>query len=213
MLVIFILIMEIFTLINKLQNAFKDYFEGGLHFRRKDNAYIVEGTDVAINRYDIPREVVKVKYWFSNIWFYIKIEILRGMADESEQRCNISISFFQESIKGQKDQLFRAEWDNYDDNIRTHPQPHWHITSTLAVEKTIEEFKEEDNDYGAFAELFEEEKRDLLNIPAMHFAMAGPWIYTGARQILMNEEEQVIQWMTNLFDHVKAEIDYLKQRN
>ena len=89
--------------------------------------------------------------------------------------------------------LFRAEWDNYDDNIRTHPQPHWHITSTLAVEKTIEEFKEEDNDYGAFAELFEEEKRDLLNIPAMHFAMAGPWIYTGARQILMNEEEQVIR--------------------
>lgn len=213
MLVIFILIMEIFTLINKLQNAFKDYFDGGLHFRRKDNAYIVEGTDVAINRYDIPREEVKVKYWFSNIWFYIKIEILRGMADESEQRCNISISFFQESIKGQKDQLFRAEWDNYDDNIRTHPQPHWHITSTLAVEKTIEEFKEEDNDYGAFAELFEEEKRDLLNIPAMHFAMAGSWIYTGARQILMNEEEQVIQWMTNLFDHVKAEIDYLKQRN
>lgn len=206
--------MEILTLINKLEKALKNYFEGGLYFTRKGNAFVVSGTEDAVNRYSLPYEKVKVKYWFSDIWIFIRIESLQGDEKKPFQRCNISISFFQESVQGQKDQLFRAEWDNYeDDSVRKHPQPHWHITSTLAVEKTIDDFKNEDNDYGVFAELLEEQKRDLLNIPEMHFAMAGPWINTGDRQLFINEEDQVVCWMKNLFNHVRDEIDYLKQRN
>lgn len=201
-------------IIKKIQQAFSDYFEDGLYFNRvSHNIYVNQGSANAINKFDIPAEEVKVKYWFDDIWFCIKISFMNDK-DDKKLIPFISISFFQETGKDQKDQMFRAEWDNYIDDNSKHPQPHWHITSTLAVEKSIEDLKKEgDNNDEAniFAELLKEEKKDLLNMPAFHFAMGGNWINDGDMITKLSDETQIISWIKNLFQHVRSEIEYIKK--
>lgn len=206
-------------LIDSISDAFRNYFENGLKFIIKDGAYVIEGTQSTINRFDDPIEEVKAKKWFDDIWLYIKIRLVWG--DEQKKvnhpAISISISFFLETATNCLDQLFRAEWDSYDNlSGSQHPQPHWHITSNLAMEKTLDDLKGNENELEdpcrIFAELVEEEKKSLLNIHAMHFAMAGRWHETGDYNNDMCDEERIINWMKYLFTHVKTEIEYMKRR-
>lgn len=203
------------TLIDKIQKTFKDYFDEGLYFHSESyNVFVNDGSVYAKHKFDIPIEEVKVKHWFDDIWFFIKISF---MSDKENKKLIpfISISFFQETGNDQKDQMFRAEWDNYlDCNTKKHPQPHWHITSTLAVEKSIEDLineNDENDPANIFAELIMNEKKDLLNIPAFHFAMGGDWIKDGNMITKLSDDDQIVLWMKYLFQHVRYEIEYIKR--
>lgn len=200
-------------LILKIEKAFKDYFDGGLTFTSQSNfCYVVQGTEYAINRFDIPSERVKVKHWYSDIWIYVKIQFQAQR--EKGKDCIllpfVSISFFQKN-GGDVNQMFRAEWDSFIGEA-THPQPHWHITSNLALEKALEDLQNPQNEHdeaNIFADLFSSEKKDLLNIHSMHFAMAGSWIKDGKMVSSLSNDEQIIDWMKYLFEHVHTEIDYI----
>ena len=201
------------SLIAQIEKTFEKYFEGGLRFVRKDNAYVVQGTEYAINRFEDPGERVKVKHWYSDIWIYVRIHYEVIPFENKRRSCDvlpfISISFFQKT-GNVINQLFRAEWDSYVQvSELKHPQPHWHITSNLAVERTLDDLKNVDDDINLFAELFKEEKKDLLNMHSMHFAMAGSWFKDGEMKLEISSEEQIVNWMKYLFAHVHNEIDYM----
>jgi len=202
-------------LVESISREFRDYFENGLKFILKDGAYVNEGTQPTINRFDEPVEEVKAKKWYDNIWFFIKIRFIWD--DENKKRCYpaISISFFLETANNCLDQLFRAEWDSYKNlSSLQHPQPHWHITPNLAIEKSFEDLrgKDDDDPFKVFAEMVEEDKKNLLKIHLMHFAMGGKWYETGEFINEMTDTGIIINWMKYLFTHIKTEIEYLKKK-
>ena len=205
-----------YQLIKSISCAFKHYFENGLKFILKDGAYVVEGTHSTINRFDNPIEKVKAKKWFDDMWIFIKIKFVRGDNTKEKYFPTISISFFLETSENCLDQLFRAEWDCYE-NVSTsqHPQPHWHITSALAVEKSLEDLVsdnvEVDDPFKVFADLVEEEKKNLLKLHTMHFAMTGQWHENGNFINEIHESHVIINWMKYLFSHVRNEIEYMKK--
>ncbi|MBQ3738793.1 MAG: hypothetical protein II862_07415 [Bacteroidales bacterium] len=174
------------------------------HFYIDRNTIKSQGTRDALNRSDSVPTYVKATHWFDIFWYYVNIQV-RKNADSSSEIPFVSVSFFQE--KGETlNQLFRAEWDNYPE--KSHPQPHWHITTIR--EEGFDNFKEstavdEDN---PFAEL-EIEERDV-NLPKMHFAMAGDW-HNDEKEYMVNDyrdEQQLSNWLINLFDHVREELIY-----
>lgn len=174
------------------------------HFYIDRNTIKSQGTRDALNRSDSVPTYVKATHWFDIFWYYVNIQVRKNV-DSSSEIPFVSVSFFQE--KGETlNQLFRAEWDNYPE--KSHPQPHWHITTIR--EEGFDNFKEstavdEDN---PFAEL-EIEERDV-NLPKMHFAMAGDW-HNDEKEYMVNDyrdEQQLSNWLINLFDHVREELIY-----
>lgn len=61
-----------------------------------------------------------------------------------------------------------------------------------------------------FAEL--ESNIDMVNIPKMHFAMAGNWDEGNRIEMIkiFSTEEILAQWLNNLFDHVRQELNYAR---
>ena len=174
------------------------------HFYIDGNIIKSQGTRDALNRSDSVPTYVKATHWFDIFWYYVNIQVRKNV-DSSSEIPFVSVSFFQE--KGETlNQLFRAEWDNYPE--KSHPQPHWHITTIR--EEGFDNFKEstavdEDN---PFAELEIEERN--VNLPKMHFAMAGDW-HNDEKEYMVNDyrdEQQLSNWLINLFDHVREELTY-----
>ena len=175
-----------------------------MRFERHGDVIVSQGTREALNRSDTKKTYVTATHWFDDFWFYVNVSVRKG-EDGLSDLPFVSISFFQES-DGELKQLFRAEWDNY--NELAHPQPHWHITSNR--EESFDDLKEQealDKD-SPFAELMAESKK--LDLPAMHFAMAGNWHEGKKTEMITSytEAQQMANWMNNLFDHVRVELAY-----
>ena len=180
---------------------------GYVRFERRGDVIISQGTREALNRSDTVKTYVNATHWFDDFWFYVNVSV-RKDTDGLSELPFVSISFFQE-INGDLKQLLRAEWDNY--NELTHPQPHWHITSNR--EESFDDLREQEtlDEDNPFAELVEEGKK--LDLPIMHFAMAGNW-HSGKRIEMISaytEAQQMANWMNNLFDHVRVELSYAYQ--
>ena len=142
-------------------------------------------------------------------------KILVGSKVDKEVEPFMSLSFFQK-VDNSFYQLFRAEWDRFA-NIgeSNHPQPHWHITSNLALEKDLKDFvedveKEEASNAGLFSELIQENRDITIDVHKMHFAMAGEWPDTGNMVNSIIDEERFISWIANLLNHVRKELEYVK---
>lgn len=193
-----------FALISDLESRFKDYFVGELHFERQRFSFRSKGTREAINRYETPMEKVKAMHWFDDIYLYVKIDfysIGKGIFAPF-----ISNVFFQE-VEGELEVLFRAEWDNYLNGEKvTHPQPHWHFTHSVAVEKTMTDLQNMEDD-SPFHKLMEEHKKETLNLTKIHFAMNGfsPTIISDE-----SDNEMLVTWFYELYEHVRAEINYIR---
>lgn len=174
------------------------------HFDRDGDIITSQGTREALNRTDTVKSYVKATHWFDIFWFYVNIQVRKDIEDLVEIPF-VSVSFFQED-EGELIQIFRAEWDNYRQDV--HPQPHWHITSYKETGfDAITEGADIDDD-SPFAVL-ENEKRKV-NLPKIHFAMAGGW-HDGKRDDMVIDfvdETQLAHWLNNLFDHVREEIAY-----
>ena len=177
---------------------------GTIRFVKRGDAIISQGTREALNRSDTVKTYVKATHWFESFWFYVNIKMKKNTEGGSDLPF-ISITFFQD-IDGVLKQLFRAEWDNF--YQMNHPQPHWHVTTS--TEDSFEDFiaKESVDEDNPFAALKGGSKR--LEVPKIHFAMAGGW-HGGIKNEMIigfTDEQQIANWMNNLFDHVREELVY-----
>mgnify|MGYP007069892534 CR=1 FL=1 len=204
---------DIEVLIKQLEKVFHSYFETPLKLKRSAiNTWVSDGDSFAINKFDIPPERVHVKKWYDNYWIYIRLNV--RMIERTKKATHyalfVSISFFEGQYNEEvKNQLFRAEWDNYiTDNQNIHPQPHWHITPNQSLIYKLDEITSIDP---LIVDMFKDENHNSLNIHNMHFAMCGDWIKTGNMQNELSVVDDVINWCKNVFIHVKKELDYINK--
>ncbi|MDR0566814.1 MAG: hypothetical protein LBG47_07260 [Prevotellaceae bacterium] len=106
----------------------------------------------------------------------------------------------------EKQQLFRAEWDSYSNPEEKHPQPHWHITSSQAIEKTLREYANDFEQYD-FASLLEAEKGKIIDVKRIHFAMNGNWHSDGCHIHNLNNEQQMVKWLQGVLSHLRTELE------
>ena len=196
--------------IEALNKFFRLYFERQVFLSNEKNvnrfSYKLQGgiqTSKAINNYGNTREQINAISWFDDFWIYITINF-------ANENIFISVSVFQGNENDKKKhQLFRAEWDDYNNEEERHPQPHWHITSNQAIEKTFEEIASMDED-DSFVSLLKEEKSKIIDVNKIHFAMNADWINTGVHVHSLNTEEKIIKWFSGLLSHIKIELEYAK---
>ncbi len=192
------------SLIKKINKTCGDLFEESSFYLHPaiTNSYRISGNYIskAINfRKDVKEEVTVIK-WFKNFWVYIEVDFINTT-------CFISLSVFQgnEGVRN-KHQLFRAEWDDYNDNQDRHPQPHWHITANKAIENTLDVLKDDEEAEG-FMSLLNEEKLKIVNVNEMHFAMIGNWINGQTHIHKLDNETKIVQWFFGLLSHIKVELE------
>jgi hypothetical protein len=194
-------------LISTLNNTCKSFFTESTFYLHPSstNRFTVSGsnTSKAINNYDSFREQINVIKWFDFFWIYIDIKF-------QDLNTLISLSVFQGGADDEiKHQLFRAEWDDYNDHNAPHPQPHWHVTSNQAIEKTFEEianYGEENN----FLSLLAEEKSKIIDVNKIHFAMLGNWINDETDIHLITDERKIVKWFQGLLSNLKVQLEYVK---
>lgn len=192
-------------LIGLLDEKFRKEAVFNAYFRINPNGEIIsQGTEKTINDFGNNKEEIKAANWFGNYWFYIRISFQFG-ADINVLLPFVSVSFFQKTNDSLK-QLFRAEWDSYSPiEGYNHPQPHWHITSHLSDVNSFEALGNEEEE-NIFNELAGNTKS--INLDKMHFAMGGNWIASGEMIHQYKDEHDIVNWMIQLFNHVKEELSY-----
>jgi hypothetical protein len=190
---------------NSISNAFNLARNNAFH-------YIIEGTSSAINRFELPLESVKVLKWFDNFWLFLEIKFLvekkkveRKIIPQTSTL--ISLSVFQgQDTDNEKHQLFRAEWDDYNNPDEKHAQPHWHITSNQSIKNTLYKYTDAYDKQG-FLQLLESEKQNVFDVKKIHFAMNGNW-QAGTNHIhRINDEQQIVNWLQGLFAHIRIELE------
>lgn len=181
-------------------------------FKGHHNIFLfrIEGNSFALNRYDF--EPVKVLRWFDKFWLFIEIKFIveksKVINKEVEiTHTNISLSVYEgDDNDERKIQLFRAEWDDFNNPTEKHSQPHWHITSSQAVEKTFEEYSNH-FDNGDFITLLEKEKSKLFDVKRIHFAMNGNWQENQNHIHTIKNSDQVSKWLKGLISHIRLELE------
>jgi|688.fasta_scaffold65452_5 hypothetical protein len=205
--------------INEVNKLLKIYFpESNLQLIGKNNGFALSGnaTSKAINNYEKNNtEGITVIQWFDNFWIYVDIN-LRYNESRRNNFPNIfaSISIFQgDKTDNIKNQLFRAEWDNYRDPNQKHPQPHWHIYPVQYHHQSFKEFLEATKATKEFAE-FLSKAQDVIEIKKIHFAMNGQW----ANQVShtshtheINDEKSLVNWLIGLLEHIETQLRYAAQ--
>lgn len=174
--------------------------------------YRLEGKSSAVNRFEIPVEPVKVLHWFSNFWIFLEIKFIRLEIVQNRKRINqiqiyISLSIYQgEDSDSVKYQLFRAEWDDTSNPNENHSQPHWHVTSNQAIERTFEDYSVT-FDNGDFISLLEQEKKKVFEVNKIHFAINGNWQNDESHVHKMGNEERVLKWLQGILLHIRTELE------
>lgn len=174
------------------------------------------GSFKAINRLDGNTDSeVDVFHWFSNYYLYVEVKFVfdnrvpkgKRKADIVITQCSISISVFK-SLSKKIIQLFRAEWDEYDNEQACHPQPHWHITSDTSVANTFNEYAKEFGEDG-FMALLEPEKEQIASLKKFHFAMKGKWEDDMTHSTSIESSKQVSNWFSGLLNSIRTELEYI----
>jgi len=198
---------EQLSLIEDINNSCRLFFSESTFFLRpsKTNRFMLTGSysSSAINNHGNTSEEINVIKWFDDLWIYIEIKF-------ENQNTFISLSVFQ-GVDSDcvKHQLFRAEWDDYNNDEEKHPQPHWHITSNQGIEKTFVELASLD-DADTFVNLLKEEKSKLIDVSKIHFAMNGNWINNESEIHSLDDKPKIINWFNGLFAHLKVQLEYVK---
>ncbi|HEY5327885.1 MAG TPA: hypothetical protein VIJ27_12855 [Mucilaginibacter sp.] len=194
-------------LINTLNNTCKPFFTESTFYLHPSNTnrFTISGDNnsKAINNYDNFREQINVIKWFDFFWIYIDIKF-------QDINTLISLSVFQgKTDDNVKHQLFRAEWDDYNDHDAKHPQPHWHVTANQAIEKTFEEIANYDGSDN-FLSLLTEEKSKIIDVNKIHFAMIGNWINDGMDIHPITDETKIVKWFHGLLSHLRVQLEYVQ---
>ena len=172
-----------------------------VHFNVDYSRIESQGEKLAVNDFGPERVEVKVTHWFNDYWFYV---IIQFRPEKKTLKPFASISFFQQ-VDDDLKQLFRAEWDSYPKTAGyNHPQPHWHFTAHLS-DKTAFSDLDDAEEEGEYNLLLGNSK--TIKLDSMHFAMSGDWPSDG-NMLNDNDETSLVDWMINLFRHVREELAY-----
>lgn len=120
----------------------------------------------------------------------------------------ISISVFQgKTADSRKNQLFRAEWDDFNKDDETRPQPHWHITRDKANYENFSELinSANENEKSSF-ELFEMSNAEIYDTKKIHFAMSSNWQNQEHFVYKIDDALKVVNWLEGLLEHIKFEL-------
>jgi hypothetical protein len=195
--------------ISGLNRVAKIHFDDEtINLKAKDslNYYFVSSNNsLALNHYKLDSEQIKASKFVKDIWMYVTIRFknLRNLEIQS-----FSLSAFKGTTEDNfKLQIFRAEWDNYQDDSY-HPQPHWHFYSNADIEYLKKQFSEITNDdqRGFLSELAEESKMKMIYYPKLHFAMGSQWQYQKGHTVSFGNIESFINWFDGLLEHLKVEL-------
>ena len=119
--------------------------------------------------------------------------------------------------------LFRAEWDNWEikkeeksdeEDIKQHPQPHWHLGESGEVgitEEVADTFQDyiHNSNYRQFeAKIREREKRDLNKL---HFFMKMEEGKTQPEYFDLTYEANFKEWLRETIRSVDTELSYLSK--
>lgn len=173
----------------------------------------------AVNRLDgSAASEVDVYNWFGCYYLYVEVKFVfapkvpRGKrtAKFVVNQCSISISVFK-LLDKKFIQLFRAEWDDFEDNHSPHPQPHWHITSDTSVANTFDEYAREFGEDG-FMNILNSEKEQISSLNKFHFAMKGKWEEDMTHSMSIESSEQVSNWFAGLLNSIRTELEYIDKK-
>lgn len=194
----------------------RNYFGEPFSFIPKNNVFYSSSNyqSNAINIRKNDRTQIKVVNWFDDIWVYIEMKFIPNPKKGAFPNTFFSLSVFQGDIDdNEKTQLFRAEWDNYQDDNNFHSQPHWHIYPhkyKMKVHQDFEDFlelSEKDKDFLSF----KASNKDLIEINRFHFAMNGQWSENKSNIHTIKEMNDLTSWFNGLLNHLKTELKYLKE--
>jgi len=184
-------------------------------YQKRPLFYTISGNHIsgALNIKKNDSELVNVISWFNDFWLYIEIKFVPKKNRRELPNIFFSLSVFQGSSEDEnKNQLFRAEWDNYEDS-QTHAQPHWHIYTEYDKDKIGKSFEEEigADEEDSFID-FVDGKRDRVAINRIHFAMNGQWAERNGDVHTLNDSNNLINWFSGLILHIKQELKYLIEK-
>lgn len=168
----------------------------------------------AVNHIRNSKSQVCVLHWFEDFWIYIDVSLIKKKEDFTET--SISISIFQGDANDSiKTQLFRAEWDNYENN-KVHPQPHWHIYPFKYDIKTYEDFEaynnliEESNKEGFESSIKNNKTNNIIDVRDFHFAMNGQWAENKNHIHKITNDSNIISWISGVLGHIKEQLTFVK---
>jgi len=200
-----------------LLNRNLKYTIGEHFFLNKDkynvNRFVINGTSTALNLYPNDSKLINVLKWLEEqYWLFLEINffpeetVIKGQKI-LQYKINISLSVFQgDESDVEKCQLFRAEWDDFNNPEEKHAQPHWHITSGQAIEKTFESYAD-DLEQQSFTQLLRKENQKIIDIEKIHFAMSAEWQNKGTDVHRMENEQQVLYWLQGMLNYLKKELE------
>lgn len=174
------------------------------------------GNTKAVNRLDGGNaSEVDVYNWFGRYYLYVEVKFIfdqivphrKKLPKVVVSQCSISISVFK-LLNEKIVQLFRAEWDDFNDNSSIHPQPHWHITSDTSVANTFDEYAREFGEDG-FMNILNSEKEQISSLNKFHFAMKGKWDEDITHSMPIESSKQVSDWFVWLLKSIKTELEYI----
>ena len=177
------------------------------------------GNTKAVNRLDGgTASEVDVYNWFGCYYLYVEVKFIfeqkvpyrKKLPKVVVSQCSISISVFK-LLNEKFVQLFRAEWDDFDDNQSSHPQPHWHITSDISVANTFDEYAREFGEDG-FMNILNSEKEQISSLNKFHFTMKGKWDEDMTHTMSIESSEQVSNWFAGLLKSIKTELEYIDKK-
>jgi hypothetical protein len=203
------------NVIQSINKALEPFFikgEGGyfsLSHHKSSNVFQLkpaEDCSEAYDDYGNSGDSVKVVKWFSDYWLFVEIKFRypKGVL--------ITLSVFQgDETDSSKNQLFRAEWDDYKDGSMNHPQPHWHFLNNKSIEKSINSFAEiaPDDIKETWEGVLNEEKSKTIDLSEFHFAMNGDWNNTSVHIHTVNNENNLAKWFGGLLAYLKTELKYI----
>ncbi|GEM67993.1 hypothetical protein SMI01S_15990 [Sphingobacterium mizutaii NBRC 14946 = DSM 11724] len=201
--------------INKALGPFFIKGEGGnfvLSAYKSSGTYrltVSEFSSDAYNDYGNDGETVKVVKWFSDYWLFVELNF------KYPKGVLLTVSVFQgEEDDNYKNQLFRAEWDDYGDNNMNHPQPHWHFLRNRNIDDTVSDFVEfVSSEFGdSFTDMIAEEKRRSVDLSKFHFAMNADWNNTDRHIHLIDNEKTLGRWFGGLLAYLRTELKFIDSR-
>jgi hypothetical protein len=203
-------------IITLIENACALYFEQqAIKFVKSSyNIYVISGSNFsqAINNRKNDKNQITVLNWFYDFWVYIELKFV--INDSPFPQSFISVSIFQGEASDEiKNQLFRAEWDNHDDNLK-HPQPHWHIYPFKYSSKYYEDFEAYNNMLEESEDSFSNEiastvKDKIVDIRNFHFAMEGRWSSSESSIHKVTDGKMIANWMSGLLGGIREQLEYI----
>lgn len=208
----------------------------GFRFTKQDKDYVITGGSElsrARNEYRNKFTEVSVAKLFDNFWLYLRINSARISRDEYSTkterdsyveamketdlrikdeffRVNTSISVFEGTAEDRKKkQLFRAEWDNFDNKL--HAQPHWQIHPVTSGD--IDTFSHYVTS-SAFENLVVPVNPNLgaIDIRRFHFAMSALWSTGGDASHRINSGDILVNWINGVINYIRDELKYCSER-